>query len=135
MRLFFWILSIGYVSAIFLLGDSSVAQELADFNPYSLLHIPLYGIMSLLLLFAIAPLKVTWIHEGRLSIRTPQINVRFYSFLVGLIALGVGIVDEYRQSFIPNRTASVGDVLLDLIGIILFLFLFSRLMRVGHHHG
>jgi VanZ family protein len=135
MRLFFRLLSVGYVSAIFLLADSSIAQELASFNPYSLLHIPLYGIMSLLFFLAVAPLKVTWIREGRVSIQTWPINVRFYYLLAGLMALGVGIVDEYRQSFMPHRSASVGDALLDLAGIFLFLFLFSRLVRLGRQHA
>jgi len=53
-----------------------------------------------------------------------QIN-RF--LIAGLIALGVAIVDEIHQSFIPGRDASIIDVFLDLIGITFILFLFHQI--------
>jgi len=43
----------------------------------------------------------------------------FFFFLPGGIATGVGILDEFHQIFIPYRNASVGDVALDIAGIIL----------------
>ena len=43
----------------------------------------------------------------------------FFFFLPGGIATGVGILDEFHQIFIPYRNASVGDVTLDIVGIIL----------------
>ena len=119
MRLFFRIISLVYVAAIFLLANSPIVKGLAPFNPYSLLHIPLYGIMSFLLFFSIAPAGLTKVPRGEVSIRRPRINLIRYCFIAGLIALAVGIADEYHQSFIPGRIASVGDVLLDLAGIIL----------------
>ena len=56
MRLFFAILSIAYIAGIFLFAGSSIAQTLAPFNRYSLLHIPLYGILTFLLIFSIVPI-------------------------------------------------------------------------------
>ena len=41
----------------FIFADSSVVSTLAAFNPYSLLHIPLYGILTVLLIFSFMPLK------------------------------------------------------------------------------
>jgi VanZ family protein len=35
----------------------------------------------------------------------------------GLIALAVAIADEVHQKYIPNRDASVTDVMLDVVGI------------------
>ncbi len=40
-------------------------------------------------------------------------------FLPGGIASVVGFLDEFYQRFIPNRNASLGDVMLDAVGIIL----------------
>ena len=138
MQLIFRILSLVYVAAIFLLANSPIVKGLAPFNPYSLLHIPLYGIMSALLFFSIAPVKPGQISQGDVSIRTPRINLKRYYFIAGLIALAVGIADEYHQSFIPGRIASVGDVLLDLVGIILSMVLTLRFyenysLREGFH--
>ncbi len=129
MQLFFRILSLVYVAAIFLLADSPVARGLASFNRYSLLHIPIYGIMNLLLFFSITPVKFRQILQGGISIRTPRINLKRYCFIVGGIALGVAIADEYHQSFITTRDASAGDVLLDLVGILLSMVLILRFFK------
>jgi VanZ family protein len=39
----------------------------------------------------------------------------------------VGIADEIHQAYIPGRNASVVDVLLDVVGIALCLFILWRL--------
>lgn len=52
MNPFFSILSLAYIAGIFLLADSPVVSDVAPFNPYSLLHIPLYGILTFLLIFS-----------------------------------------------------------------------------------
>ena len=164
MRVFFSILSIAYIAGIFLWADSPMVSDLASFNPYSLLHIPLYGILTVLLNFSFFPLKFkskvpndpnvknqikpnmpcpnnpmtklpnNLITKG-LTLRRNnainhtnqinQINQRNY-FIVGLVALMIGIADEIHQSFIPTRDASIIDVFLDFIGISLALFLLSK---------
>jgi hypothetical protein len=58
MNILFSILSIVYISAIFILVGSPIVRTLAPFNPYSLLHIPLYGILTGLLIFSIMPIKL-----------------------------------------------------------------------------
>jgi VanZ family protein len=45
-------------------------------------------------------------------------GVSFF-FLPGGIATTVGILDEFHQAFIPYRDASMGDVMLDIAGIVL----------------
>ena len=129
MQLFFRIISLIYVAAIFLLANSPIVKGLAPFNPYSLLHIPLYGIMSVFIFFSIAPVKAGHNSQGDVSIRTARIRLKRYCFIAGLIALAVGIADEYHQSFIPTRTASAGDVLLDLVGIILSMLLTMQFLK------
>jgi hypothetical protein len=52
MSIFFRVLSAAYIAGIFLLADSPMVSDVAPFNPYSLLHIPLYGILTVLLILS-----------------------------------------------------------------------------------
>jgi len=92
---------------------------LAPFNPYSLLHIPLYGILTILLFFSIVPFKF--------KLNSPNQIKRL--LIAGFIALVVAIADEIYQSFIPGRDASIIDVFLDLIGTTFVSFLFLKLYK------
>lgn len=53
--------------------------------------------------------------------------------LVGLAAVGFAVVDEWHQSFVPNRFAGVGDIVLDGIGIggVILLHAYSRKVRMA----
>jgi VanZ family protein len=53
--------------------------------------------------------------------------IRF--IIPGVISLIVAIADEIHQSFIPTRDASVIDVFLDAVGIVLILFLIVQLYK------
>lgn len=112
MNPFFSVLSALYIFMIFFYADSSAVSVVSEVNPFSLLHIPLYGILTGLLLVALAS-------RGNFNR-----NLRYASATV--IALTTGILDEYHQSFIPSREASGGDVLLDFVGIVLVLILALR---------
>ncbi len=141
MRPLFGFFSISYIAAIFLLADFSAVSKLSAFNPYSLLHIPLYGILTLLLIFSFIPItqllsspvagRVT---QGRNNPTTQLPNNLKSRFCVaGFIALIVAIADEIHQSFILFRDASVTDVFLDLIGVLLALSLIFYLYRKKKH--
>ncbi len=108
IHLFFSLLSIAYVAGIFILANSPMVSTISLFNPYSLLHLPLYGILAFLLYF---------------SLSAPG-HPRF--LLPGFIAFGVGIADEIHQAFVPGREASVGDVFLDLAGIVIALWVIRK---------
>jgi VanZ family protein len=120
MRFFFKLASVAYISGIFLFAGSPVVERLGQFNPYSLLHIPLYVILTLLLIFS----KWSSIFTNR---GNPANSTNSSSLVVaGIIALVVAIADEIHQSFIPFRDASVTDVFLDLTGISLVLIVFLK---------
>ena len=126
MRILFSILSIAYIASIFLLAGSSIVSYLSVFNPYSLLHIPLYGILTVFIVFSFFPLP-RW---RSYSINHPDQKDQTNRFLfAGLIALGVAVADEIHQAYIPGREASFTDVLLDAIGIALVLLLIHRIFR------
>lgn len=133
MRLIFTFLSIVYIAGIFLWADSHMVSVLAPFNPYSLLHIPLYGILTVLLIFSFFPLKFKRNDSNDLNdLNEPNdlnasLPIRF--IIPGVISLIVAIADEIHQSFIPTRDASVIDVFLDAVGIVLILFLIVQLYK------
>jgi len=129
MRIFFSILSIAYIAGIFLFADSSVVSTLAAFNPYSLLHIPLYGILTVLLIFSFMPLTQLPNYSLNQRNQINQRNQKNFYLLPGGIASVVAIADEIHQAYVPGRDASITDVLLDVVGIILVLFFFFRLLK------
>lgn len=112
MNLFFTLLSGAYISVIFLGADSELAAQMTLFNPYSLLHIPLYASVTFLLLLAFSK-------RGRPG------NWRV--LLVFGIAGTVAALDEIHQLFMTQREGSMGDVLLDFTGISLMLLLALRI--------
>ena len=135
MNFFFSILSVAYIAGIFLFADSPIVSAVAPFNPYSLLHIPLYGILTLLLIFS------KWssisINRGNSTNSTnpsnsrnstnPANSINSRSLIVAaLIALGVAIADEIHQVYVPGRNASTIDVFLDTIGIGLCVLVVRR---------
>jgi hypothetical protein len=138
MRIFFSILSIAYIFCIFFFADSSVVSTLSSFNPYSILHIPLYGILTVLLIFSFVPINQLPVNSlsqrnqrnkrNKIDSTNPTNPINRF-LIVGVIALGVGIADEIHQAYVPGRTASVTDVLLDMIGIALVLFFAFRLFK------
>jgi len=156
MNIFFLSLSCIYVAVIFLMAGSSVVSEISVLNPYSLLHIPLYGILTFLLYFSFSPIKFRSLFPRKGPMTHDQLPMtgnptqRFFDaktqrrngaatvlrpsdamprLLPGLIAVFIGIADEFHQSFIPSRDASFADVLLDIAGIVLALFLIRQWMN------
>jgi len=108
----FSILSAFYIFTIFFWADSPAVSQISTFNPFSLLHIPLYGILTILLILAVCP-------GNRMASPSRPI-------WAALMAVIVGALDEYHQSFIPYRDATLTDVLLDAVGAALVLVLAWR---------
>jgi len=136
MLVFFRVLSALYISGIFFLADSSVVEEMAAFNPYSLLHIPLYGILTLLLILSFSPKRTRSIYSNSSTNPTNSIDPidlgnPSNQLIAGIIALVVAVADEIHQAYLPNRNASVIDVLLDIMGIILCMFVIKCMKRTA----
>ncbi len=141
MKILFSLLSCFYVASIFTLAGSPLARKLSEFNPYSLLHIPLYGILAVLFLLSMVPiprrLKVGSLEPGGGPARLRSggaagLTVRL--FVAGGIALVVGIFDEIHQLSVPGREGSAGDVVLDAVGIAIALLLFFRFFKTRFHN-
>jgi VanZ family protein len=78
-------------------------------------HAGVYGILGILLLAAmpLTPNGFTW----------RQVSI------AAVIASFYGISDEFHQSFIPGRSAEVGDWLADTVGALLAALLLAQLSR------
>jgi VanZ family protein len=81
-----------------------------------LLHIPLYGVLTLLLLLALCTGRGRYIYPRLIT--------------GAFIAAGVGALDEFYQTLIPAREGSWGDIFLDALGIGIALMIFPRLLTV-----
>jgi VanZ family protein len=71
-------------------------------------HFTGYGVLSLL-----------WLRAWRRSLALTR---SFYNFVLALLATAlVASADEFHQTFLPNRTGSAWDVLLDCTGAVTLL--------------
>jgi len=136
MRILFSLLSFFYIGSIFILAGSPVVDTLSEFNPYSLLHIPLYGILAFVLIFSMVPItrgfKEASIQPNSDSAKPRSkgtVGLKVRLFIAGGIALAVGILDEVHQLSVPRREGSVSDIVLDMVGIALALLLCFRLLK------
>jgi hypothetical protein len=127
VNLFFAFLAAAYVVAVFLLAGSSVASALSRFNPYSLLHVPLYGVMAVLVLFSLLPFRPESPRPGtgeRFWIGKLPVTIPVSRFLTaGILCVAVGVADEFHQLNVPGRKGSVSDVFLDAVGTVVALVL------------
>ena len=85
----------------------------------SLLHVPLYAGLTFCLLRAMSESRL----RGAIPWRLPG-----FAFVV---AAAYAAMDEWHQSFVPGRDASLGDVSLDLVGIGVTLLFGHRLAERG----
>jgi VanZ family protein len=53
-----------------------------------------------------------------------------FSVIKSLIILSIyGVLIEVMQSFLPYREASAGDILADVLGVVIYLVLFRKLIQ------
>ncbi|MCK4330075.1 VanZ family protein [candidate division WOR-3 bacterium] len=112
MSLPFGLISVIYIALIFILsGIPSQIELISKFNPLSLLHIPLYGLLTFFLI------RTFW-RKGKKSL-----------ILAIFIALLVAVFDELNQIHIPGRMASGWDVVMDAVGIGGMAMFYQRLVK------
>ena len=73
-----------------------------SWNPY--LHIGEFGLFSILLMFGFFP--------------------KIKPYILGIISIIYGILDEIHQLFVPTRFFDIQDILYDIIGAIFGIFLY-----------
>jgi VanZ family protein len=99
-------------------GISSGGFNTLHFLVRKTAHFTSYGLLSF---FAFFSWRATLPAPERWSIR--------WSNLALLLTLLAASLDEFHQSFLPSRTASVRDVLLDMIGAFFFQIVIALFVR------
>lgn len=118
-----------YIGGIFIFADSPMVRDLSRFNPYSLLHIPLYGILSLLIKFSLPSSHPILNLRPKSLVSSIQMSKKRFFYEAGGIALLVGVADEIYQSYLPNRNSSLMDLFLDFLGIVISLSLLRYFLK------
>ncbi len=116
-----WLLNVSYMALIFWLSD----------QPQWIIKVPLFpGIDKLLHLICYSGLGFLWAwslhHSSSISRRTLILTA-------WAAATFYGITDEFHQSFIPGRDASLADAVADSLGAALGAWTFLRLPGLRHH--
>jgi VanZ family protein len=99
-------------------GITNEQFEILHFVVRKAAHVCTYGILSVFAFFswrATLPVRQNW------SLR--------WSALAVCLALVAGSLDEFHQTFVPSRTASPKDVLLDTIGAVCFQVVLAVIIR------
>lgn len=103
------LLTLAYMLGIYWLSSlprpGAEGNDLSVQLAFNVLHIPLYAGLTFCLL------RTVWRGRGRRGIAWGPSGLTF------LVAGVYAVLDEWHQSFVPGRSASVGDFLLDLLGI------------------
>lgn len=100
----YWIITVFYMAAIFYISS----QKSAELPPLpwgsdKVLHAAAYAVLGVL---------------SCLSFKKSGLSRRVIA-LSFLLAVIYGITDEFHQSFVPGRNATVGDVIADSVGAFL----------------
>lgn len=115
IHLGYLVASAGYMTGIFLLSSSvgeslpGSAGSVTSLIFTKLLHLPLFGGLALCLLLAMAGSHFGYRRRWQPYLMTALIAGTYAGF------------DEWHQSLVPGRYASVGDVLLNCTGIAVLL--------------
>ena len=115
---FGWGLALLWAAVLFLLSESSGLGLDLPAGADKLIHGGLFLILGLFLAWG----------KGRSGSSVSGL-------LFFLIGVGYGALDEWHQSFVPGRDASVGDWVADSAGVMLGLVLFSIFSSRAQKNG
>lgn len=109
----YWLPVVLWAGIIFTFSSFPTVQTstfyLGDFLLKKSAHIIEYGILSFLILRALSYHKIVDLNKKTV----------WYPIIIAFL---YGITDEYHQSFVAGRTATIRDVLIDTAGAIIFIF-------------
>lgn len=104
-------ITLGYIFIIFFISIISMGNHRFRIPPeiQNPLHIPAFTILSILFLQILKNLRID---------RWKKVILVIFSSLL------VGALNEYIQQYVPGRFSSLEDILRDLVGAIIGIFLF-----------
>lgn len=106
-RILTWIPILAYSGVIFFLSSSArnLATDWTTAGGDKILHFGAYGLWAVLLAL---PVLLIW----------PTVSDRLLCLWVSVAGILYGLSDEIHQSYVPERVASVWDLLADAVGAI-----------------
>lgn len=124
LRSGYTVVALGYMIGIFILSELPARGGGGRIDPAlellsNLIHTPLFAGLAWCLLMSLC---------GGQESQTVSWQLYRISWLLGG---AYAILEEWHQSFVPGRTASLGDLLLDFLGIAGLLLFHSA----KHHRG
>lgn len=103
-----WLPTVAYCGLIFYLSSLTIPIEIEQMKlPDKALHFIEYGVLSILFFFS-------------LKKSMPDHNIKTIALLSILFSSLYGVSDEIHQYFVPGRESSMGDVMADFIGAVIF---------------
>lgn len=118
-KIAYWIPPLVWMVIIFLLSSrprfTATGEPLEDFLIFKMLHMFEYGLLASLLFNAL--------------FNTVTRNILNAMRLAGTVAVLYAASDELHQIYIPTRSGSPRDVIIDAIGILIALFVIFSLMQ------
>lgn len=114
----YWLPLIGYMVLIFYLSSQPFeGLELPEiWNIDKLLHIIEYGVLGVL-----------WLR----ALRSSFVSSTYLYRLALVFTILYGVSDEVHQMFVPNRTASIFDIMADGIGGWLGIWLYNKTLSIN----
>jgi VanZ family protein len=95
-------------------GDRLVLPDIVNIDKVA--HMTIYGLLAAAAFYAFG---------GRLR----RLHPRLIPLLVILFCTVYGVSDEFHQSFVPNRSPDVFDVMADSTGAVLVSVIFNASLR------
>lgn len=114
-RLLHWLPAVFYAGLIFSLSHQSRPAG-GNLGPDYVLHFFEYGFFALTLVWGATRGTLNRIPSG-------------YWVALWLVSVLYAVLDEWHQSFLPERDASLEDVIADAVGALVFLILAHLILR------
>lgn len=115
-KMLYWLPPLAWMAIIFYLSSqprfTATGEPLEDFLIFKILHMCEYGLLAGLLFNA---LYNTFTHHVMSAIR-----------LAGIISITYAASDELHQMYVPTRSGTVRDVLIDTVGILIVLYVIFK---------
>ncbi len=115
------VVTLSYMCVLFILSSIPGGREngpLVSAKLANMLHIPAYGLLALLWIF---------------TLRDHGVTEQRSMYVAFLVASAYGALTELNQVWIPGRFPSASDVMFDVVGSLLFIWLYwwaTRELRV-----
>ena len=123
------LLPILYMAFIFVLSSISAGSDDKMMGVYikpglqNILHIPLYGILSIL-----------WLHffrKKKLTAYSLKLKAVVYTLI---ICIAYGIFDEFHQYLIPGRSANIADCFFNIVGCFMGIAVYRFKSQYARHN-